>query len=98
MMLPALPAAKSLTGDRGYDSDWFRQALTGKGIKPCIPPKKTRKIQYDYDQALYKKRHKIENSFSWLKDWRRIATRYDRCAHAFFSSICLAASFIFYLR
>jgi IS5 family transposase len=56
MMLPALPAAKSLTGDRGYDSDWFRQALTGKGIKPCIAPKKTRKIQYDYDQALYKKR------------------------------------------
>jgi putative transposase len=96
LMLDALPVAKFLTGDRGYDSDC--EALIGKGIVPCIPPKRTRKIQHDYDQALYKKRHKIENSFAWLKDWRCIATRYDRCAHAFFSSICIAVSFIFYLR
>jgi putative transposase len=82
----ALPKAKSLTGDRGYDSDWFRKALIEKGIEPCIPPKMNRKIQHDYDQALYKKRHKVENSFGWLKDWRRIATRYDRCAHTFFSA------------
>ena len=98
LMLDALPPAKSMTADRGYDSDWFRNALIEKGIEPCIPPKKTRKTQHHYDLALYKKRHKIENSFGWLKDWRRIATRYDRCAHAFFSSICIAASFIFYLR
>jgi putative transposase len=98
LMVDALPKAKSLTGDRGYDSDWFRKALIEKGIEPCIPPKKNRKIQHPYDEALYKKRHKIENSFGWLKDWRRIATRYDRCAHTFFSSICIAACFIFYLR
>jgi transposase len=98
LMLGALPKAKSLTGDKGYDSDGFRNALTRKGIVPCIPPKKNRKIQHGYDKELYKKRHKIENSFGWLKDWRRIATRYDRCAHTFFSSICIAASFIFYLR
>jgi putative transposase len=98
LMLPALPKAKSLTGDKGYDSDAFRNALMEKGIKPCIPPKKNRKIQHPYDKKLYKKRHKIENSFGWLKDWRRIAMRYARCAHSFFSSICIAASFIFYLR
>jgi putative transposase len=98
LMLPALPRAKSLTGDKGYDSDAFRKALMEKGIKPCIPPKKNRKIRHAYDAKLYKKRHKIENSFGWLKDWRRIATRYDRCAHAFFSAICIAATFIFYLR
>jgi len=98
LMLPALPKAKSLTGDKGYDSDAFRNALMEKGIKPCIPPKKNRKIQHAYDKKLYKKRHKIENSFGWLKDWRRIAMRYDRCAHAFFSAICIAAAFIFYLR
>ena len=97
LMLGVLPQAKSLTADRGYDSDWFREALIERGIEPCIPPKKNRKIQLAYDEALYKKRHKIENSFGWLKDWRRIATRYDRCAHTFFSSICIAASFIFYL-
>jgi len=97
-MLWALPKAKSLTGDKGYDSDAFRNELMERGIEPCIPPKKNRKIQHHYDKELYKKRHKIENAFGWLKDWRRIATRYDRCAHTFFSAICIAAVFIFYLR
>jgi transposase len=90
--------SKSLTGDKGYDSDSFRKALIEKGIEPCIPPGKNRKCPQHYDEALYKKRHKIENSFSWLKEWRRIATRYDRSAHAFFSAVCIAASFIFYLK
>jgi transposase len=90
LMLPQLPSAKSLIGDKGYDSDAFRKALIEKGIEPCIPPKKNRKRPQPYDEALYKKRHKIENSLT--------ATRYDRCAHIFFSSICIAASFIFYLR
>jgi len=97
-MLWALPKAKSLTGDKGYDSDAFRNELMERGIEPCIPPKKNRKIQHHYDKELYKNRHKIENAFGWLKDWRRIATRYDRCAHTFFSAICIAAVFIFYLR
>ena len=47
---------------------------------------------------LYKKRHKIEDSLGWLRDWRRVATRYEQYTHTFFSSICIAASFIFYLR
>ena len=86
-----------MLGDRGYDSDWFRAALKAKGIAPCIPPRKNRKVQIVYDINLYKQRHKIENMFGRLKDWRRIAMRYDRCAHTFFSAICIAASFIFYL-
>ena len=50
-----------------------------------------------YDKALYRQRHKVENLFAKLKDWRRIATRYDRCAHTFFSAICIAAAVIFWL-
>lgn len=92
-----MPKAKDLLADRGYDADWFRAALMEKGITPCIPPKKNRKVQYEYDQALYKQRHKIENMFGWLKDWRRIAMRYDRCAHTFFSAICIAAVVMFWL-
>jgi len=46
---------------------------------------------------LYRQRHKVENLFAKLKDWRRIATRYDRCAHTFFSAICIAAAVIFWL-
>ena len=98
LMIDALPPAKHLLADRGYDADWFRAALRDKGIEPCIPPKKNRKIQIDYDKTLYKQRHKVENMFGKLKDWRRIAMRYDRCAHTFFSAICIAAIVIFYLN
>ena len=92
LMLDALPAASTLIADRGYDSNWFRQALEAKGVAPCIPPTKSRKTPLDYDKSLYRHRHKIENLFAKLKDWRRIATRYDRCAHTFFSAICIAAA------
>lgn len=66
-----------------------------KGIKPCIPPTNNRKEQIEYDKALYKQRHRIENMFARLKDWRRIAMRYDRCSHTFFSAICIAAAVLY---
>ncbi len=97
LVLNALPDSRELLADRGYDAGWFREALMAKGITPCIPSKKNRKLQIPYDKTLYKQRHKIENMFGRLKDWRRIAMRYDRCAHTFFSAICIAASVIFYL-
>lgn len=97
LMLDALPAAPALIGDKGYDSNWFRQALAEKGIAPCIPSNRTRKRSLPYDPVLYRQRHKIENMFGRLKDWRRIATRYDRCAHTFFSAICIAAAVAFWL-
>jgi len=97
LIVDTLPSAKHLLADRGYDADWFREALQDKGIEPCIPPKKNRRQKIEYDTALYKQRHKVENMFGKLKDWRRVATRYDRCAHTFFSAICIAASVIFYL-
>ncbi len=98
LLLSALPKAKEFLADRGYDADWFRTSLVEKGIAPCIPPKKNRKIQIEYERDLYKQRHKVENMFGRLKDWRRIAMRYDRCAHTFFSAICIAATVIFYLN
>jgi transposase len=97
ILLDQLPTAKEILADRGYDSDWFRAALRAKGTEPCIPPRRNRKILIEYDKILYKQRHKIENMFGRLKDWRRIAMRYDRCAHTFFSAICLACAVIFYL-
>ena len=98
LMLDALPRAKALIADRGYDSNWFRAALNARGVEACIPPTRSRKQPLQYDKALYRSRHKIENLFAKLKDWRRIATRYDRCAHAFFSAICIAAAVAFYLN
>jgi transposase len=97
LMIDAFPKAKALLGDKGYDADWFRQALSERGITPCIPSKANRKVQIEYDKALYRQRHKIENMFGRLKDWRRVHTRYDRCAHTFMSAICIAAAVIFWL-
>jgi putative transposase len=97
LMLGALPDAKALLGDRGYDSNWFREALAERGIEACIPSSKSRKVEIPHDKTLYRQRHRIENMFGRLKDWRRIATRYDRCAHAFFSAICIAATVAFWL-
>lgn len=100
LLYPALPEAEeagTLIADKGYDSDEFRGALEAKGIDPCIPPKRNRRIAIPFDKMLYRQRHKIENMFGRLKDWRRISTRYDRCAHTFFSAICIAATVIFWL-
>ncbi|WP_228391861.1 IS5 family transposase [Gluconobacter aidae] len=77
-LLDSLPAAQWMLGDRGYDADWFRDALEEKGIKPCIPGQKSRGKPVKYDKRKYKRRNRIEIMFGRLKDWRRIATRYDR--------------------
>lgn len=78
---PALPEhARTIIGDKGYDRDQYRAALKSKGIMPCIPPRKGRLLPSDLDKSLYRQRHKIENMFGKLKDWRRVHTRYDRCA------------------
>ena len=97
-LLPSLSQAKQLIADRGYDADWFIAALKHQGITPCIPPRKNRKKRRRYSKTLYKQRHKVEIMFGRIKDWRRIAMRYDRCAHTFFSAICLAATVLFYLK
>ena len=89
LILPALPPARELLAERGHDSNRFRAGLIERGITPCIPPTRSRKSAIPYDHALYRLRHRIENTFGRLKDWRRIATRYDRSAHTFFSAICV---------
>lgn len=98
LMFDAIADAKTLLGDKGYDADWFRQALKARDIEPCIPPKSKRKTEIPFDRTLYKSRHKIENMFGKLKDWRRIHTRYDRCAHALMSAIAIAATVIFLIN
>ena len=96
-LLDSLPPAQWLLGDRGYDADWFRDALQAKGIQPCIPGRRSRNEPVRYDKRRYRRRSRIEIMFGRLKDWRRVATRYDRCPTAFFSAIALAATVIFWL-
>ena len=61
LMIDAFPKAKSLLGDKGFDADWLRQALTERGITPCISSKTHRRVQIEYGKPLYCQRHKIEN-------------------------------------
>jgi hypothetical protein len=67
--------------------------LQAKGIEPCIPGRKSRTEPIKYD----KRRSRIEIMFGRLKDWRRVATRYDRCPTVFFSAVALAATVILWL-
>lgn len=96
--MPGLPDAKEMLGDKGYDSDAFRSALISRGIEPCIPARAKCKNPATYCKNLYKQLHKVENMFAKLKDRRRSAMRFDRCAHTFFSAIQIAAVMIFWIN
>ena len=96
-LLSSLPKVDWLLGDRGYDADWFRDALKDKGIRACIPGRKQRTTMVKYGKRRYKRRNRIEIMFGRLKDWRRVATRYDRCPKVFLSAIALAAVVIYWL-
>ena len=86
-----------MLADRGYDADWLRKAFEDKGIKACIPGRSSRKKTVKHHKRRYKRRNRIEIMFGRLKDWRRVATRYDRCPETFFSAIALAATVLFWL-
>lgn len=100
ILYPTLPDGGDgvLIADKGYDSDEYRAALKAKGLTACIPPRKRRTAPATYCKTQYKQRHKVENMFGKLKDWRRIATRYDRRADVFMAAITLAAIVIWWLQ
>ena len=94
-LLSGLPNVEWLLGDRGYDADWLREALQDKRIRARSPGRKQRKTPVKYDKRRYKRRSRIGIMFGRLKDWRRVATRYDRCPKVFLSAIALAATVIY---
>ncbi len=96
-LLSRLPNVDWLLGDRGYDANWLRETLQDKRIRACIPGRKQRKKPVKYDKQRYKRRNRIEIMLGRLKDWRRVATRYDRRPKVFLSAIALAAILIYWL-
>jgi len=90
-------AAEELLGDKAYDSAELREKLKDRGTKPVIPNKSNRKLPFRFNKKSYKKRHRIENAFCRLKDFRRIATRYDKLARNFLASICLVAAIVWWV-
>lgn len=90
-------AAKKFLGDKAYDSAELRQWLAERGTRAVIPNKSNRKQPFRFDRKSYKRRHLIENAFCRLKDFRRIATRYDRLARNFLASVCLVAAIVWWI-
>jgi transposase len=86
-----------LLGDKGYDSDQLRRSLREAGAVPVIPGRRNPKRAIRYDKQRYRDRHLFENAFCRLKDFRRIATRYDKLAANFLSGVALATAVAFWL-
>ena len=89
--------AAKLIGDAAYDSADLRQWLKNRGTKPVVPNRSNRKQPFSFDRKTYKQRHRIENAFCRLKDFRRVFTRYDRLARNFLASVCLAAAIVWWI-
>ena len=88
---------KRMLGDKAYDSAELREELDERGTRPVIPNRSNRKQPYRFSKCLYKLRWRIESAFNRLKDFRRIATRYDRLARNYLASVCLAAALVWWI-
>ena len=82
---------EAVLGDKGYDSDAFAQAVEERGAEVVIPPKKNRVEPREYDRVLYKERNKVERCVNRLKQFRRVATRYEKTARNFLAMALFAA-------
>jgi transposase len=94
---PALIAgfeADQVIADKSYDSNDFVACIETAGAQPVIPPRRTRLEQRTYDRHAYRERHVIECFFSRLKQFRRIATRYEKLARNSLSILNLSAAYI----
>lgn len=100
-MAPALIQAAhgrfdTLIADRGYDSNAIRAAIEQQDAKIVIPSTRSRKAPIPYDRDAYRARNLVERLWCRLKDWRRVATRYDKLAANYMAGVFLAASITFW--
>lgn len=87
-------SAEAVLGDKGFDSDSLVQTIEAMGAEAVIPSKKNRKTPRPHDEHLYKERNLIERLFNKLKNFRRVATRYDKLDITYHSFICLAGIYL----
>nr|WP_235519552.1 IS5 family transposase [Caulobacter sp. Root343] len=97
-LLEQLPHARLCLADTAYDADKLRKFLIERGTTPVIPNNPTRKRIQPFDPQAYKQRNLVERMFCRLKDWRRVATRYDKLAAIFASAVCIAAIIIWWAQ
>ena len=90
-LIIAVPAPERPAADGAYDSDRLRRFLLDPGPVPVIPNGPRRVRLHPFDQAAYRRRNLVERAFCRLKDFRRVATRYDKLAVTYSAAVCLAA-------
>jgi transposase len=90
--LAAQVRPQALLADKGYDADSFIESLEVRAIKPVIPPKSNRAIKRDCDFALYAERNLVERFFNYIKQFRAIATRYEKTARNFLGGLHLVCA------
>jgi transposase len=90
-LITGVPAGGCLAADAAYDSEGLCRFLLQRGTVPVIPNNPTRKRHHPFDETAYRQRNLIERMFCRLKDWRRIATRYDKLSANFAAAVMLAA-------
>ena len=83
--------AGAFIADKGYDSDAVVTRAKKRGAAAVIPPKKNRKVARDYDKHLYKERAKVEWFINLIKQFRRVATRYEKTARNFLGFVHVAS-------
>ena len=94
-LIAKLPDAKAIVADKGYDSECIREQITKKGARAVIPRKRNSlKGNADMDWGLYRYRHLVENAFARLKQYRAIATRYDKLKRNFESMVAMACGYL----
>jgi transposase len=82
---------EAVLGDKGYDSDAFAKVVGDRGAEVVIPPRSNRKTPREYDAVVYKERNKVERCINRLKQFRRVATRYEKTARNFLGMALFAA-------
>lgn len=85
-----------LIADRGYDTNAIRAAIAAQGAEVVIPSTTSRRAPIPYDREAYKTRNLVERLWCRLKDWRRVATRYDKLARNFLAAALIAAAIIYW--
>ncbi|SFI83456.1 IS5 family transposase [Nitrosomonas sp. Nm34] len=94
-LIARLPEAKAIVADKGYDSEWLREQITKKGARAVIPRKRNSlKSNADMDWGLYQYRHWVENAFARLKQYRAIATQYDKLKRNYESMVAIACVYL----
>ncbi len=91
-LLIASRPSLSLLADRAYDGDALRSLLIERGTTPVIPNKINRVNRHPFDATAYRLRNAIERTFCRLKDFRAVATRYDKTARNYLAGVCLVAA------